>query len=159
MAKAWNTYGKSATSRRKRPGVKLSAPPCLHGALCKACPAQVQFALAAGETAVVRPLKQCLGLSGRLLGYCCRAAVGVMCEGQMLIILKISSSLLNPLLLQGQKNKMIDDKVLNMTAEPWSQAQDRHEISHQDTGMGVWVGKMSLHLYVYLPPSETDSGM
>lgn len=100
-----------------------------------------------------------LGIIRASTGVLLPAAVGVMCEGQMLIILKISSSLLNPLLLQGQKNKMLDDKVLNMTAEPWSQAQDRHEISHQDTGMGVWVGKMSLHLYVYLPPSETDSGM
>lgn len=82
-----------------------------------------------------------------------------MCEGQMLIILKISSLILNPLLLQGQKNKMHNDKVSNMTAEPWSQAQDRHEISHQDTEMGVWVGKMYLHLYVYFPPSETDNGI
>lgn len=100
-----------------------------------------------------------LGIIRASTGVTLLAAVGVMCEGQMLTILRISSSLLNPLLLQGQKNKIHDDKVSNMTAEPWSQAQDRHEISHQDTGMGVWVGKMSLHLYVYLPPRETDSGM
>lgn len=85
-----------------------------------------------------------LGIIRAITGVTLPAVVGVTCEGQMLVILKISSLILNPLLLQGQKNKVHNDKVSNMTAEPWSQAQDRHEISHQDTGMGVWVGKEKL---------------
>lgn len=93
--------GKSTALRSKRPGVKLTAPLCPHGALYKACLITSPVFLAAGEIASIRPLKWCLGVSGHLLGKP-DSCDGLMFEGQMLIILKICFLIFNleDLLLQ-----------------------------------------------------------